>query len=164
MVLLFIPELRVYVSRFFSWIWSGAVWCWNALISSYSLPGWFLIILFMLALFSIGMIIYAWKEKHQPEYKSYTEDFLYGVKWRWTWNGSSINNIWCYCPVCDATLVYDDNSYNRLYYGATPKTDFICENCSRQIKASIEGGNKRYALGLIEREVHRRIRTGQYKI
>jgi len=110
------------------------------------------------------MIIYSWKGKHQPVYKLYTEDFLHGAKWRWTWNGSYINNIWCYCPVCDATLVYDDSSCRTIYGGGTPTTYFICENCSRQIKASIEGGNKRYAIGVIEREVHRRIRTGQYKI
>ena len=37
---LLIPVVREYVVKFLSWAWSVAVWCWEALTTSYSLPGW----------------------------------------------------------------------------------------------------------------------------
>ncbi len=49
-----------------------------------------------------------------------------------------------------------------LDYRFDPKTDFVCENCNT-IVAAIKGGDKGYALGAIEREIDRRVRTGEYK-
>lgn len=102
------------------------------------------------------------KENKSPEFQAYTEDFLFGAKWRWHWVRNSIINLWCYCPSCDATLVYDDSSCHRIF-DDVKKTDFICENCSSQVISSVTGGNKNYAIGAAEREIHRRIRTGEYK-
>jgi hypothetical protein len=36
-VLLTIPTLKGYVARFFSWLWSGLVWCWEAILEPYAL-------------------------------------------------------------------------------------------------------------------------------
>ena len=94
--------------------------------------------------------VYVWMEN----------DRMYGAVWRWRWVGNSISNLWCYCPNCDATLVYVNQSI--LDYRVDPKTDFVCENCNTII-ATIKGGNKEYALGAIEREIDRRVRTGEYK-
>lgn len=102
------------------------------------------------------------KENRSPEFKAYTEDFLFGAKWRWHWAGNTIANPWCYCPRCDATLVYDESSCYRRYTDVK-KTDFICENCSSQVVTSVTGGNKSYAIGAVEREIDRRIRTDEYK-
>lgn len=101
-------------------------------------------------------------ESEEQEFKSYTEDFIHGAKWRWVWVGNQISNIWCFCPRCDATLVYDDSSCQSLYSDVN-KTNFICENCGRSVVASITGGNKDYATGAIRREIDRRVRTGEYK-
>jgi len=158
---LIVPKLREYTLSFFSWVWSGIIWCWEALFSSYTLPGWILLIILVLALFGLIIIFISIKSNNNPEYKSYVEDFIYGVKWRWEWSGNNIFNTWCYCPKCDATLVYDDSSCSR--YSSVSKTDFICENCNSQVVASISGGNKRYAIGAVEREIDRRIRTNEYK-
>ena len=101
-------------------------------------------------------------ESEEPEYKSYIEDFMHGAKWRWSWIGNQISNVWCFCPRCDATLVYDDGSCHS-FYSDVNKTNFICENCSRTVVASISGGDKDYAIGAVKREISRRIRTGEYK-
>lgn len=162
-ILLVVPVLRGYVVIFLSWFWSGVVWFGKALIASYSLPGWVLLIILALALVGLINIYLAIKgESGEPEFKSYTEDFFHGAKWRWSWLGNQISNLWCFCPRCDATLVYDDSSC-RIYYSDVRKTDFICENCSHSVIASISGGDKEYATSAIKREIGRRIRTGEYK-
>jgi len=120
-----------------------------------------LLIISLLALFAIVVIFLIIKENKSPEFKAYTEDFLFGAKWHWAWAGNTITNLWCYCPSCDATLVYDDSSCRKRY--ADSKTDFICENCRSKVVASIAGGNKNYAIGAVKREIDRRIRTGDYK-
>ena len=172
-----------------SWIWAGATWVWGALVSHYSMPGWAFLIIGLFAL--VGLILLCiifWfqiKPENEPAYRSYTEDMLYGAKWRWLWNGSEISNLWCFCPSCDAQLVYSE-----VY----AKTDFICERCpsdepNRQVVppfissralerhpsdgadrhygsqgrviATIDGGGRFYAIDAVKREILRRIRTGE---
>lgn len=162
--LLVIPALRNYIVKFFLWFWTGVVWCWEALVSSYSLPGWILLIVLLFAL--IGLVKFYISIKghgEEPEYKSYIEDFIYGAKWRWKWVGNQISNIWCFCPNCDATLVYDDSSC-RTRFADARKTDFLCENCGARTIATVKGGDKNYATGAAIREIERRIRTKEYKI
>mgnify|MGYP001174321274 FL=1 len=162
-ILLAVPVLRGYLVSFLSWLWSGVIWCWEALVASYSLPGWVWLLIFILAFVGLVNIYLVLKgESEEPEFKSYIEDFIYGAKWRWSWVGNQISNVWCFCPRCDATLVYDDSSCRSLYSDVN-KTDFICENCGHSVVASITGGNKEYATGAIRREIERRVRTGEYK-
>ena len=162
-ILLVVPVLRGYVVSFLSWIWSGIIWGWEALIDSYSLPGWAWLLILILALIGLANIYLSIKGKPQEsEFKLYIEDFIHGAKWRWSWSGNRISNAWCFCPRCDATLVYDDSSC-RSFYSNIRKTDFICENCSRSVITSIIGGDKDYVIGAIEREIGRRVRTGEYK-
>ncbi len=162
-ILLAVPVLRGYVVSFLSWLWSRVVWCWGALVASYSLPGWAWLLIFILAFVGLINIYLSLKgESEEPEFKSYIEDFVYGAKWRWSWVGNQISNVWCFCPRCDATLVYDDSSCRNLYSDVN-KTDFICENCGHSVVASITGGNKDYATSAIRREIERRVRTGEYK-
>jgi hypothetical protein len=162
-ILLVVPMLRGYVLSFISWIWSVLIWCWELLVASYSLPGWAWLIIAVFTLVGLVNIYLAIKGKsEQPEFKLYVEDSIHGVKWRWSWVGNQISNIWCYCPSCDATLVYDDSSCSN-YLSDIKKTDFICENCGHSIVASIAGGNKNYAISAIRREIDRRIRKDMHK-
>ena len=162
-ILLAVPTLREYVFSFLSWFWSGVVWFWEALTASYSLPGWAWLLIFVLALFGMVSLYLAVRgESEETEFKSYTADLIHGVKWRWSWIGNQIHNVWCYCPRCDATLVYDDSSCRSIYSDIN-KTDFICENCGHSVVSSITGGDKDYVIGAIKREIARRIRTGEYK-
>ena len=157
-----LPAAKEYFVRLISWLWSGLLWCWEALLSPYSIPGWALLILVLFAIIGItivGVAIVASIKKtsiYEHWYTSYVEDTLHGAKWRWRWEGNSIADLWCYCPRCEAILVYSEGSF----YG---KTDFICENCDRSIIASIPGGDKDYALRVVTREIDRRIRTGSAK-
>ena len=161
-VLLTVPAIRGYVLDLLKWLWSGVTWCWSAITESYSLPGWAWLIIFLLAMVGVINIYLAIRGDNELEFKSYVDDMIFGAKWRWEWIGNSLSNIWCFCPNCDATLVYDDSSC-RSFSSDVRQTKFICENCGRRVVASVEGGDKDYATSAAEREVHRRIRTGEYK-
>lgn len=162
LILLTVPPIRGGIAKVFSWFWSLLIWCWDKLIASYSLPGWALLMIFFLALVGLLRIIYSIKgESEAPEYALYKEDVIRGAKWRWKWSNNQIDDLWCFCPTCEATLVYDDSSC-RTSVVEKNQTDFICENCNRVV-TSIEGGNRAYAVGAIKREIDRRIRVGKFK-
>jgi len=161
-LLLIVPSVREYLTSFFSWVWSGLTWCWSNLMATYALPGWLWIFIFLLAMIGALNILFSFKRKAaKPRHYLYVEDNMYGAIWRWQWVSTRISNLWCYCPKCEGTLVYDDSSC-RDYFASVKKTHFICENCGHSIIASINGGNKDYAIGAVEREIDRRIRTNEY--
>ena len=161
-ILLSIPVLRGYAASLFNWLWSGVKWCWSLLFATYALPGWAWLFILLLSLVgATNIYLFLRGEREEPEYKSYVKDFLYGAKWRWNWVSNHISNLWCFCPTCDATLVYNDYCRRNPY--TNQKTDFMCENCNNRVVTTIDGGDKNYAIGAVEREIHRRIRTGEYK-
>ena len=121
-----------------------------------------LLIISVLAFITIIKILLLFTNNKKAEYTKYVEDSIYNAKWRWKWTKDEIINIECYCPKCDSLLVYDDSSCHTKYTELV-KTDFICENCKSQIVTSIHGGNKKYAMNTIKREIQRRIRTEEYK-
>lgn len=139
-----------------AWLWSGIAWAYKALISSYAIPGLVLLILGLLAATSIYILF---RLKKRPAYHEYTEDLMYGARWRWRWAGDSITHLWCYCPECDAELVEDVVS--DFYSGATG-TDFICENCGRKVITSTLVSTD--LISAVNRQILRRVRTGEYSV
>ncbi len=162
-ILMLISPVKSYVWDFLQWISSGILWLWGALWAKHAFPGWMLVIVACLALVGIiTLIISLHKVFTKKDFHSFTEGRLYGAVWRWKWASDRISNLWCFCPRCDATLVYDDSSCRNLMEN-TNRTDFICENCGNSVIASITGGRMAYALGVVEREIYRKIRTGEFK-
>ena len=153
-----------------SGIWSGVSWLWGMLQSSHSMPGWVILVLGLLALFGptiIGLLLkellHGKKETAGPAFQNYTEDILDYMRWRWSWVGNRITDLWCFCPICDSQLVSSEG-----FSG----TRFICERCPAdgsillagdrgRIVGTVMGGDRYYAVGATEREILRRIRTGQ---
>ena len=162
MILSMIPSLRGYFRNAISWGWSGVIWLWHALISHYSVPIWLLLIVGFLAfvglirLFAVSFVI---PSQEKSSFLNYTEDLLYGAKWRWSWARNKITDLWCFCPICDAQLVPFDGS---------GETHFLCERCPPLESdpnqfgrvVVIRPGNRDYVVGSAEREILRRIRTG----
>lgn len=162
-----IPRLGEVLAKVLSGASSGISWVWTTLGSSYSMPGWALVVVGVLALIgliSVGILVSRPILRRQEHpHRGYIEDEVDGVVWRWRWSGNRIYSLWCYCPRCDAQLVYNDD---------IAQTQFICERCpsdgsltdcgSRgRILLTVEGGNKDYAVSATQREIRRRIRTGQ---
>lgn len=163
LILSFIPQFRGFLVETMSWTWAGAAWVWTALLSHYSMPGWAFLIIGLCAFVGLARLCVVFLPKKKPAYLNYTEDMLDGAKWRWSWTDGKISSLWCFCPNCDAQLIYSER-----YDG---KTDFICERCSPgdlerytqphgRIITTVKGA-KDYAVQAIEREILRRIRTGE---
>ena len=150
-------QYKEYIFKPFLWFKPVIRWCWNFLISSHSLPGWVLLIVFLFAfLFIIVAVIYFLvniNKNPEPEYLSYMEDNMFGAIWRWQWIRNQISNIWCYCPRCGTTLVCDD------HWG---ETCFRCENCNNSVITTLNG-DKNQAIDRVGREIERRIKAGEYK-
>jgi hypothetical protein len=134
------------------------------LTADWRVPGWLLVTLCGLAapaLFRGARYAFHFSRRRASTFHSYTKDNFYGATWRWNWEGEEILGLWCFCPTCDAELAYDDSSCHWFNRRSEPHTDFICEHCGQGRIASIPGGNKRYAISAIEREIRRKLRTGE---
>ena len=161
-VLLFISKEMFY--SIWSVLSSLPRWIWEKLIDSYALAGWLWIPVIILSLIGITTIIMEIKinrVNNEPEHYSYKEDVIHAAKWRWNWHNGNVSNLCCFCPSCDANLVYNDSTV-RHYLSDEAGTKFICENCNYRIVTKIEHGDREYALNLVTREIDRRVRTGQY--
>lgn len=156
-----LPPVRDAVVVLAGWSQSAIVAVWHAGTSTYRTPGWILLALSLAGLDAARRMVSALTPRAEPDFKRYTEDTLYSLKWRWTWVGNQVSNLWCYCPRCDASLVYDDSSC--AYVASDHKTDFICEHCGRKVVGSIRGGDRDYAVSAAVREIQRRIRTNEYQ-
>ena len=150
------------------WVWSGLSWIWELLYSSHPVPGGVILVLSLLALF--GLLIFGSrfkglsqgeKKAAVPAFRNYTEDMIDGVRWRWSWRGNRVADLWCFCPTCDAQLVHA---------GGFSETQLICERCPSdgtfypygcrgRVVATVRGGDRHYAVAAAEREIIRRIRT-----
>lgn len=167
LILSAILMLRGFFIEAVSQAWAGAIWLWNALLSYYLLPGWVFLIIGLFAIFGLAIgiaVLYGvLQPQKEPAYQSYTEDMLYEAKWRWSWNGNKVLNLWCFCPVCDAELIP---------VKAFRETNFTCEHCPpdsedyyhrpRGRVVSTMPGDGRNVINAVEREIRRRIRTGEY--
>ena len=175
-------------------VWSGVNWGWGLLQAPYLVPGWLVLLLGFLALLSlvgiICFIVLALISALRPTkiesqtFMSYTEDMIDGVRWRWRWlrrsnsNEAKVDNLWCFCPDCDAQLVY------ASYAGRNGETLLLCERCPPvasdetyydfrpttqgigrmgRVKATTIGRTGDEIRAPIEREILRRIRTETYQ-
>lgn len=119
-------------------------WLWNAILSflTFDLKVWW-VLLGVIALFFFLWIyskISDLKESvnTEPKFVQYTQDYLLGFKWEWTWEKDcfdkySIENLQPICTDCDTPLRYDLTGYYRLkclrcnksYSGNVPQEDDV---------------------------------------
>ena len=167
LILALLGEVWPPVKSAIGWLWEQVLAFANLFGETYAVPGWALAILGLLALVTVVRAVISWRSPSaapppSASYRTYVEDILFGAKWRWSWSGGDVANLWCFCPICDGELVYDDSSAHSFSVRQEPQTVFICEHCNRSVMGRVEGGNKDYALGAVRREIRRRIRTGQH--
>lgn len=147
----------------FVWLWRLIGATWGALVASYRVPGWLLLILLLVtAAVVVRLISKAVRNAPPvPAYLSYVEDEVFGATWRWQWSNGEITHLWCFCPVCHGELVYADSHDSYLY--AEPHAKFYCEHC-KQIVVDVLGGSRDYALSAVKRELRRRLRVSQEQL
>ena len=156
-----IPQSRGFFLKAISWVWVGIIGIWSAIVSHYSVPGWVLLIIGLFALVGLAWLLVVLRIQNEPAHQKYTEDMIDGAKWRWSWNGNKIVNLWCFCPNCDAELIP-----NKFF----DETHFICERCppvsdlpdrSHSRVIATMNGDRYQAVDAAEREILRKIRTGE---
>lgn len=142
------------------WLWDKALWCLSLFVESYLVPGWLLFIFGLSLLVVLSRLLTLFLARGDSS-QLYITDMVNGAIWRWHWIGGQISNLWCYCPQCDAELIHDDSScdWTSSHLGIPFKTDFVCEHCQKSVVASVDGGDKGYAIEFVKRELRRRMRV-----
>ena len=164
-ILSFWTPFREFLVKAASWVWALLISLSEWLSSSHEVYGWVLILLVLLAIPAlVGLASLISKKKRPGVDDLYKSDSLFGADWQWHYVNGSIANLWCLCPSCKSELVYSEFTPNRYDYthdNLDPKTDFICERCNTN-KCTLKG-DKTYALGTVEREIRRKIRSNEWE-
>lgn len=119
-------------------------WLYNAIhvFLIFDLKVWWVllgIILLFLLLWIYSKIVDAKESANtEPKFLQYTQDYLLGFKWEWTWEKDfygkySVENLQPICIDCDTPLRYDLTGYYRLkclrcnkyYSGNVPQEDDV---------------------------------------
>ncbi|MEO8325610.1 MAG: hypothetical protein ABI618_07155 [Nitrospirota bacterium] len=159
-----VPSIGNFFLLFWGYIKAGFFFVWSLITSDYSTPGWIFLLLGMLSIPTIIRTVQKLKKPGSPQaVNHYFQDNLFGTTWRWEYGYKTFLNLWCFCSHCDMELVFNEvypsgfkSSFNPPDY-----TEFFCEGC-HTTRAKIEG-SKDNALGKVEREIRRKIRTGEWQ-
>jgi len=98
----------------------------------------------------------------QPKYYRFRELILFKVLWRWKYKKDDVVGLWCYCPKCQAMLMVDDENCRSNESLQNKITYFICNECGGNELGRVVGGDRRYALSLVKREIWRHIKEGSF--
>jgi hypothetical protein len=146
-------EVSAYLGPPTSWLLHGTV----------KIPSWVFVLLLVavLVLILIGAVfivaMFAHDENQEASWRLYTRDQFFGVNWEWSYTtAGEIANLWCRCPQDETALIYG-TSYGGIV------TEFKCETCGTKFAPPGDGGDKGQILGLIERQIDRKIKTGAWK-
>lgn len=131
--------------------------------ASTAVYNWVLLMLMILGLITICRWLSALWNAKTSNTVTYCADNIFGVIWRWDGSPYRPNKLCCFCPQCDAELVYQEQreDYIPVTFLDHPHfTQFVCENC--KIRSSKLNGNLQAAIACVEREIRRRFRTGDW--
>lgn len=150
--------LLQWLTGFISIVWhackSAVIWLFHFLLLSIPVPLW-LIIISPIIIYTLITVYATFKKKEVelPTFRDYNQDDIMGVRWRWryTFNGGIVN-LYCLCPY-DGTQLVHTYDYRQLY--------FRCETCGKKF-GPFEGDHG-FVLGMIERQIHRKLRSDEWK-
>jgi uncharacterized protein YbaR (Trm112 family) len=134
---------------------------WKYLTTTHNINGFLIILSGLVWLFFIYTFLLLIKNiLIGKTYEDYTEDTFHGINWRWYWKDGKIINLWCYCPICELEMSYiEDKEYYNNGFNYKYNVTFTCEHCNREY--TIIEHKLNYLLGVIEREIRRKIRIGE---
>ncbi len=136
----------------------------EALAVEYNIPE-YLVVLIAITLFSMTAFLLVLIYKiFEPKYKLYKKDMFHDMIWKWKYKGDNIIDLWCYCPNCDSMLMVDDENCKATVNLGEKVTFFICHECGEHEVGRIKGGDRRYALKVVTREILAKIRLKTYDI
>ena len=98
----------------------------------------------------------------RPKYSKFRELILFKVLWRWKYKKGDVIGLWCYCPKCQSMLMCDDENCRSTDALQNKITYFICHECGGNELGRVVGGDRRYVVSLVRRDIWRHIRNGSY--
>jgi hypothetical protein len=154
------------ILAFISWtglfpaVWNSltiaAKWSYHIFLSSVPIPVWIIALVSPLIIATLLRIFATIRRNNVKRltWRDYKEDDIMGMKWRWNYGyySGDIHDISCFCPSDDTQLIYKN-------WGS--KVVFHCETCDRRF-GPFEG-HLNYFFGRIQRQIHRKIRSGEWK-
>ncbi len=128
----------------------------------YTIPQW-LVNTGAITIFCI-LVAFPFVVRHlmQPKYYRFRELLVFKVLWRWKYKRGDIVGLWCYCPKCQAMLMVDDENCRSSDSLQNKITYFICNECGGHELSRVVGGDRRYVLSLVKRDIWRYIKEGTY--
>lgn len=128
----------------------------------YAIPQW-IVNVGAIAIFII-LVAFPFVVRHlmQPKYYRFRELILFKVLWRWKYKKGEVIGLWCYCPKCQAMLMVDDENCRSTESLQNKITFFVCNECGGNECGRVVGGDRRYALSLVKREIWRHINAGTF--
>lgn len=113
------------------WAWGvdNTFQVWHFIKVSHPTPGW---VLLLLSTFCIVGLTFIPRLLKLTNRRLSTKAQVYGLTWRWKWNGNQISDLWCYCPQCDSQLVAPyEKQYMGIIVGEVYNDNrLVCEHCA----------------------------------
>lgn len=134
----------------------------NRISVLYNIPGWIVntgAIIIAVILIAFPFVV---RRLMQPKYYPFRELILFKVLWRWKYKKGDIVGLWCYCPKCQAMLMCDDENCRNSETLQGKNTFFVCNECGGNEQGRVVGGDRRYALSLVKRDIWKHIQSGTY--
>lgn len=136
----------------------------SLIAQEYNVPE-YLVISLPIALFLmvIFLVILSFKI-FEPKFKLYRADMFHNMLWKWKYKGDKIIDLWCYCPECGSMLHVDDENCKATTTLGDKVTFFICDTCNEREIGRIKGGDRKYALKVVIRDILAKIRLKTFDI
>jgi hypothetical protein len=157
-----IPDVRSFLVTLIKAFASLLLSLWNYLISKAEVSWiiiWLLIFLSVPTVWRYLIRPLTIRNKNNPDGPSlsdYKGDQFNGVNWKWSQLEKSMpKNPEGFCPICSTRLVYHYDGWPMI------QTVFTCDHCERDVTTM--NGDLNGALGIVKREIERRINTGEWK-
>jgi hypothetical protein len=110
-------------------------------------------------------ILFHWRSSqagvtNQNDWKRYTSDIIFGVRWEWDYLRDSLTDVTAYCPNtkcnCRLDLVKD---YGRSGYNEHVPVSLVCPHCNFKTECDWDEHELRRRVRI---EIDRRLRTNEY--
>lgn len=158
--------LGILITYFLGWLpaivqfASGGI---SLLSDRIEIPIWALTILGLCALLVVLVIVIilwsmVFSSTERASYISYTEDHLFGIRWRWRYDPDiGICGLMSFCPHCD----YQVQPRNISGFRSIDHIGFQCEDCGVALKDFTMPLEE--VKSLVERKIQQNIRNGTWR-
>ena len=123
-----------------------------------SVPLWGLILLLIAGIVVPRILASKKKPQNQSSYTRYTYDRILGVNWQWRYSHGDVVALVPICPNCSYQPPIQ-MFYPGGYIAAGENSLIQCDHCGFKIQFDYP---PEILTDRIEREIHRKIRTGEY--